>query len=75
MRFDPVEWRFLITTLNGTVSMLRALVTLREAMPESFQIPITSDAIVNILALAEKIEAQTRLGPSALDILKTTNGP
>ena len=55
--------------------MLKALVTLREAMPDSFQIPITSDAVVNILALAEKIEAQTRLGPSALDILKTTNGP
>ena len=64
--------RFLITTLNSTGAMLRALVTLREAMPESFQVPITSGAIVNIMAV--KIEAQTRLGAAALDILNGADG-
>jgi hypothetical protein len=56
---DPAEWQFLITTLTGTGAMLRALVTLREAMPDSFQVPITSDAIANIMALCHKIERQT----------------
>jgi hypothetical protein len=72
---DPVEWQFLITALNGTSAMLRALFTLREAMPDSFQVPITSGAIVDIMALAEKIEAQTKSGPpDALDILNEANG-
>jgi hypothetical protein len=59
---------------RGASAMLRALFTLREAMPDSFQVPITSGAIVNILALAGKIEAQTKSGPPALDILKAANG-
>jgi hypothetical protein len=71
---DPAEWQFLITTLNSSSAMLRALFTLREAMPDSFQVPITSGAIVNIMALAEKIEAQTKSGPSTLDILRVADG-
>ncbi len=55
---DAAEWQFLITTLTSTGAILRALATLRDAMPDSFRVPITADAIIGVAALVEKIESQ-----------------
>ena len=57
---DVSEWQFLVTTLHGTASLLKALAALRDAMPDGFQLPITTDMIVNTVALAERIENQLK---------------
>jgi hypothetical protein len=57
---DVSEWQFLITTLRGTASLLKALAALRDAMPVGFELPITTDMIVNTVAVAEKIESQLK---------------
>jgi hypothetical protein len=57
---DVSEWQFLVTTLQGTASLLKALAALRDAMPDGFQLPITTDMIVNTVALTERIESQLK---------------
>ena len=54
---DATEWQFLITTLKGTATMLKALSALRDALPE-FQLPVSTDMIVNIVGITESIENQ-----------------
>jgi hypothetical protein len=58
---DATEWQFLVTTLRGTTSMLKALAALRDALPDGFQLPITTEMIVNTASLTEKIEGQLTL--------------
>jgi hypothetical protein len=53
-----VTERLLVTTLQSTSAMLKALAVLRDILPDNFQLPITTDMMVNILALIERIEDQ-----------------
>jgi hypothetical protein len=57
---DVSEWQFLLTTLQGTASLLKALAALRDALPDGFQLPITTDMIVSTVALTERIEGQLK---------------
>lgn len=56
---EATEWQFLVTTLQGTSAILKALAVLQGTLPD-FQLPITPDMIVNIGALTERIENQLR---------------
>jgi len=57
---EKSEWQFLVTTLQGTSAMLKALALLRDALPGGFQLPITPDMIVSIITLTERIEDQVK---------------
>jgi hypothetical protein len=57
---EATEWQFLVTTLQGTSAMLKALAVLKDTLP-GFQLPITSDMIINIVGLTERIEDQVKI--------------
>lgn len=56
---EAPEWKFLITTLQGTSAILKALAVLRDALP-GFQLPITPDLLLNIHELTERIQNQVK---------------
>jgi hypothetical protein len=53
------EWQFAIATLKNTSAILLALASLRDVLPDGFEIPITPETISNIAGLAQRIESQT----------------
>jgi hypothetical protein len=61
---DAAEWQFLITVLRASTCMLNALLALQHSLPDAIELPITADAVVNVVALANRIEEQTG-SPSA----------
>jgi hypothetical protein len=56
---DAAEWQFPITVLRASTSMLNALLALQHSMPDAIELPITADAVANVIALADRIEEQT----------------
>jgi hypothetical protein len=58
---EAIEWQFLVTTLQGTTAILKSLSAVRDALPGGLQLPITTEMIVNITALAERIESQVTI--------------
>jgi hypothetical protein len=59
---DASEWQFLVTTLRGTATILKALGAVQDALPKGPQLPITTEMIVNNTAVADRIESQTAAG-------------
>jgi len=57
---EASQWQFLVATLQGTGAMLKALAVLQDTLPGGFQLPITSDMMVNIAALTNRIEDQLK---------------
>ena len=55
---EPSEVQFLLTVLKASRTILTAIMSLQESMPGLSPPPISTDAIVNIAALAERIELQ-----------------
>ncbi len=55
---DAAEWRFLINVLRASTSMLNALLALQHTMPDAIELPITADAVANVVTLADRIEEQ-----------------
>jgi len=58
IKLEPTEVQFLITVLKSSSSILTALMTLQDSFPGLPSSPVSTDAIVNITALADKIEHQ-----------------
>jgi hypothetical protein len=58
IKLDPIEVQFLITVLKSSSSILTALTALQDSFPGLSPSPVSTDAIVNITALAEKIQQQ-----------------
>ena len=54
---EATEWQFLVTTLQGTSAILKALAVLQGTIPD-FHLSITPDMIVKIGVLTERIEDQ-----------------
>jgi hypothetical protein len=50
----------LIHVLRASTSMLNALLALEQSMPDAMELPITADAVVNVVALANRIEEQIK---------------
>ena len=57
---EAPEWQLLITTLQGTIAMMNALAAIQGALLMVPRLPITTDMIVNITCLAERIETQVK---------------
>jgi hypothetical protein len=55
---DPVEIHFLVTVLRSSGSVLDALTVVQRTLPGLSPPPLTTDAIVKMATLAEKIERQ-----------------
>jgi hypothetical protein len=58
IRLETIEAQFLITILKSSISILTALMALQRSLPGLSPPPFNTDAIVNIAALAGKIEVQ-----------------
>jgi hypothetical protein len=57
---DPVEVRFLVTILRSSGSILNALTVVQQVLPGLSPPVLTTDAIVKMATLAEKIDRQVR---------------
>jgi hypothetical protein len=55
---DLTEVKFLLTTLQASSKILTTIMGLQQCMPALFPSPITTDTIVNIAALADRIGEQ-----------------
>jgi len=58
LTLDATECDFLITVLRASGSILNTLKALHSSLPDTLPLPLSTDAIVNILALADRIEQQ-----------------
>ena len=58
IKLETVEVQFLLTILKSSSSILTALMALQRSLPGLSPPPLSTDAIVNIAALAENIEQQ-----------------
>ena len=55
---DPSEAQFLVTVLKASTALLTIIVELQQSMPGLPPPPLSTEAITNVAALAEKIEQQ-----------------
>jgi len=57
---DAAEWQFLIAVLRASTGLVNALLALGHSMPDALELPITPEAVANMMILADRIEEQTR---------------